>query len=247
MNSDFLQMPTTKKQKKARKCRGLEILSDVENIDVMLEENHFNGTDREESLDSSLARRPGSATSNNFGNDDENLYQDCRDISSGIDADYGQSSVGSNSHAEINRLSFELNSRISREMDEMMNSVSVQIQRTINDAISNQVLPLIQNAIMAGSGHVTRKGWNVSAEEPEANSEVLRNAGTRDNSRSEHIQIVRMTINPTTMLTTIDICCLHNKTRTSKVGDTSKAQKVQNILFEKNLKFLNFFLLGNVT
>ena len=41
---------------------------------------------------------------------------------------------------------------------------------------------------MAGSGHVTRKGWNVSAKEPEANSEVLRNAGTRDNSRSEHIQ-----------------------------------------------------------
>ena len=41
---------------------------------------------------------------------------------------------------------------------------------------------------MAGSGHVTRKRWNVSAEEPEINPEVLRNAGTRDNSRSEHIQ-----------------------------------------------------------
>ena len=40
-------------------------------------------------------------------------------------------------------------------MDEMMNSVSVKIQRAINDAISNQVLPQIQNAIMAGSGHVT--------------------------------------------------------------------------------------------
>ena len=41
---------------------------------------------------------------------------------------------------------------------------------------------------MVGSGHMTRKGWNVSAEKPEANSKVLRNAGTKDNSRSEHIQ-----------------------------------------------------------
>ena len=43
-----------------------------------------------------------------------------------------------------------------------MNSVSVQIQRAIKDAISNQVLPQIQNVIMAGSGHATGKRWNVS-------------------------------------------------------------------------------------
>ena len=35
-------------------------------------------------------------------------------------------------------------------MDEVMNIVSLQIQRAINDAISSQVLPQIQNAIMAG-------------------------------------------------------------------------------------------------
>ena len=135
-----------------------------------------------------MARRPENATSNNFGNADENLYQDHRETSSGINAEYGQNSVGTSSSAEINRLSSELNSRISKEMDEMMNSVSVQIQRDINDAISNQVLPQIQNAITAGSGHVTRKGWNVPAERPEASSEVLRNVDTRDNSRSEHVQ-----------------------------------------------------------
>ena len=72
-------------------------------------------------------------------------------------------------------------------MDDVMNSVSVQIQRAINDVISNQVLPQIQNAIAAGSGHVPRKRWNVSAERPEANSETLRNVGTTDNSRSEHV------------------------------------------------------------
>ena len=76
-------------------------------------------------------------------------------------------SVTANSSAEINRMSIELNSRKSREMDEMMNSVSVQIQRAVNDAIVNQVLPQIQNVVLAGSGHVTRKGWNVPAKRPE--------------------------------------------------------------------------------
>ena len=116
------------------------------------------------------------------------MYRNRRDTSSGIIADYGQNSAGSNSHAEIIRLSSELNSRISREMDEVINSVSVQIQRAINDAISNQVLPQIQSAIMAGSGHVTRRGWNVSDEGPETNSEVLRDVGTRENSRCEQVQ-----------------------------------------------------------
>ena len=40
-------MPTTRKQKKARKSRGLEMLSDIENIDIMLGENHFNARERE--------------------------------------------------------------------------------------------------------------------------------------------------------------------------------------------------------
>ena len=34
-------MPTTRKQKKARKSRGLEMLSDIGNFDVMLGENHY--------------------------------------------------------------------------------------------------------------------------------------------------------------------------------------------------------------
>ena len=50
-------MPTTRKQKKARKSRGLEIVSDIENLDIMLGENHFNETERDESLDSTSVRR----------------------------------------------------------------------------------------------------------------------------------------------------------------------------------------------
>ena len=66
----------------------------------------------------------------------------------------------------------------------MMNSVSVLIQRAINDAISSQVLPQIQNAIMTGSGHVTQKGWNVFAERPESNIEALQNEKAKLNPKS---------------------------------------------------------------
>ena len=38
---------------------------------------------------------------------------------------------------------------------------------------------------MAGSGQVTRKGWNVSAERPEPNPEVQRNLNAKNNPRKE--------------------------------------------------------------
>ena len=142
-------MPTTRKQKKARKSRRQEMLSEIENLDIMLGENHFDTIEREESLNSNLSRRPEKADSNNFENDDENTYLNSGVINPGINANYGRNSVS----AENKRLSSELNSRISREMDEMMNSVRVQIQRAINDAIFNQVSPQIENVIMAGSGY----------------------------------------------------------------------------------------------
>ena len=103
-------------------------------------------------------------------------------------ADHGQNSAGASSSAEINILSGEINSRISREMDELMNSVSVQIQRSISDAINNQVLPQIQNAFKAGSGHVAQKGWTVPTERLEYVAEVFRNDKIRSNSRSEPIR-----------------------------------------------------------
>ena len=178
-------MPTTRKQKKARKSRGLETLSDIENLDIMLGENHFSTREREGSLNSNLARRSRSFASNESENEDGKMGRNWRNFNSRTNTQRDRNSVTGNSSAEINRLSSELNSRISREMDEMMNSVSVQIQRAISDAISTQVLPQIQNVIMAGSGHGTRKGWGAPPERPELISEVQRNLNAKNNLRIE--------------------------------------------------------------
>ena len=178
-------MPTTRRQKKARKSRGLEMFSDLENLDIMLGTRQ---SEREESVNSNRARRPESVNCNLFEKNEENLYLNPKEAELGGNAELRRNSASANSSAEINRLSSELNSRISREMDEMMNSVSVQIQRAINDAIINQVLPQIQNAIMAGRGHMAKKGWNVPAERPETNPEVPRSEKARNDLKSEQIQ-----------------------------------------------------------
>ena len=165
-------MPTTRKQKKARKSRGHEMLPDIENLDIMLGENHFNTREREGSLNSNLPRRSGRFASNESENEDGNIGRNPININSRTNTECDRNSVTGNSIAEKTKLSSELNSRISREMDEMMNSVSVQIQRAISDAISTQVLPQIQNAVLAGSGHETRKGWDIPSERPELISGV---------------------------------------------------------------------------
>ena len=178
-------MPTTRKQKKTRKSRGLEVLSDIENIDIMLGGDHYNGTERERSLESNSVRRRESITSNNLDNEGESLFSNCRNDEPRTSADFGQNSAEANSLAEINRLSSELNSRISREMDEMMSNVDTLIQRAINEAISSQVLPQIQNVIMAGSGRETRRGWEIPVERPEVNAEEQRIPSAKTDCRNE--------------------------------------------------------------
>ena len=115
------------------------MLSDFENLDIILGENHSNRTERDGSLDTTSVRRHESVMSNNLDEGGEKPYSDHRNSNGRSNANYGQNSADVNSQAEINKLSSELNSRISREMNEMMSSVSSQIQRAINEAIGTQV------------------------------------------------------------------------------------------------------------
>ena len=161
------------------------MLSDIENLDIMLGENHFGRNGRDESVSSNFGRRPGSTSADELENNGENRNSATRDLGPDNNADYGQISTGGNSSAEINKLSSELNSRLSRELDDMMCSVNSQIQRAISDAISNQILPQIQSALSAGSGHSTQSRWNVSSERPEVYSEGLQNSNPKDSSTSK--------------------------------------------------------------
>ena len=121
-----------------------------------------------------------SFASNESENENGNMSRNQRISNSRVNAEFDHNSATGNSSAEIKRLSSELNSRISREMDEVMNSVNVQLQRAISDAVSTQVLPQIQNVIMAGSGHGTKKGWDLPSERPETITEVQRSSNIKN-------------------------------------------------------------------
>ena len=88
------------------------MLSDIENIDIMLGENHFNAKAREGSLNSNLPRRSRSFASNESENENGNLGRNQRNDHSRTNTGYDRNSVTANSSAEKNRLSSELNSRI---------------------------------------------------------------------------------------------------------------------------------------
>ena len=178
-------MPVTRKQKKARKSRGIEMLSDIENLEIMLGENHYSRNVRDESVKSNQARGPRSVSRYEFENNGENNYLETCSFDPGTSANHGRNSTGDNTSAEINRLSSELNSRLSRELDDMMISVNTQIQRAIKDAISGQILPQIQSVLNAGSGQSTLNEWNVRSERPEVNSEEIYGEKAKKSNRSE--------------------------------------------------------------
>ena len=79
-------MPTTRKQKKTRKSRGLEMLFDIENLDIMLGENHFSTREREGSLNSNLPRRSRSFASNESENENEDIGRNQRNFNSGANS-----------------------------------------------------------------------------------------------------------------------------------------------------------------
>ena len=86
------------------------MLSDIENLDIMLGENHFGAREREGSLNSNLPRRSRSFASNESDNEDENGSRSRRNIEPRMNAECDRNSITGDSSAEINRLSSELNS-----------------------------------------------------------------------------------------------------------------------------------------
>ena len=138
-------MHSTRRQKpKARKSREMDMLSDIEKMDEML------------------------------GNGNDNPIE--RELADAIEQSSVQGDVESNTHLENHFASFtyennptrqddvrqsfetfsnEFNLRLSQEMDAMMCMMHSQISRPINNAMTERVIPEIQNIVssMSSSGN----------------------------------------------------------------------------------------------
>ena len=138
-------MPSTRRQKaKARKSREMDMMSDFENLDVMLGNSNNNPIERElaEAIDQSLTH----------GDVDTNAYQEneYRDYSHGNDL-LRQNEV----RQSFETFSNEFSLRLSQEMDSMMSMMHSQINRAITTAIAERVIPETQNIAnsMSSTGH----------------------------------------------------------------------------------------------
>ena len=132
-------MPSTRKQKaKERRSRQLDMLSDVENVDIMLGSysRDDEGNDISENgvnLDSG-SNRP-QQSSNVIGEDFRSLLNT-------------NSRENSEIKIETTRMiNEEISIQMSRKLNEIKNSLNVRIQDAIKSAITEKILPSIQKTL----------------------------------------------------------------------------------------------------
>ena len=176
-------MPSTRKQKaKARKSREMDMMSDFENMDVMIGNENINSIEQE--------------LSNMIGIEENN-----RDIESNLQSaeceprenDFGhyvhENAVPRPDRFEETLESFtsEFNMRLSQEMDSMMARMHSQINRAINTAIAERVIPEIQNIVFLISSSGNRDTEASSSPNSQENAETnngFKNKITKKDSRS---------------------------------------------------------------
>ena len=129
-------MPSTRKQKaKEKRSRQSDVMSDIENLDVMLgnyqRENEENNDDGE--LDHRSIRR------DEIPNGNDNEFRTFSNINP---------SENSCLTVETSKaISSEISSQMSKKLEEMQTSLNSQVSDVINSAIETRVLPSIKNAV----------------------------------------------------------------------------------------------------
>ena len=128
-------MPSTRRQKaKARKSREMDMLSDIENMDVMLGNDNPIEKELADAIEQSSVQGDVESTAHlgnhyaSFTYENNPTRQD----------DVRQS---------FETFSNEFNLRLSQEMDAMMSMMHSQISRAINNAMTERVIPEIQNIV----------------------------------------------------------------------------------------------------
>ena len=158
------------------------MLSDRETLDIMLGGNCL---EREGTEFSNSGRRPDGPTYNTLMNQDINSHSNSKGGEIRSCSQNGQNMRGNDSSSEFNRLSGELNQRITQKMGDFMSSVSSQIQRSIHEAINEQTLPQIQATLRSEQGQIPERRWKVPSRRPGYRSEEALDRRSRSSSRDE--------------------------------------------------------------
>ena len=168
-------MPSTRRQKaKARKSKEMDMLSDMDNLDVMIGSENPLERELADVIDQSSINGDieiGSHSRNDLGN----FIQG--------NEPHGRNDI----RQSFETFSNEFDLRLSQEMDSMMAMVHSQINRAISTAISEKVLPEIQNIVssMSSSGNRdTEASMSPSSQENRENPSGLKTKLLKKDSRS---------------------------------------------------------------
>ena len=159
-------MPSTRRQKvKARKSRELDMMSDIDNLDIMLGNSGENPIERElaDAIEQSSVQ--GDYEANEYRRDNYSFVQENETLR--------QNEVRQSFETFTN----EFNLRLSQEMDSMMSMVHNQINRAISTAISERVIPEIENIVSSMSSsrnRDTEASMSPSSQENRENSSGLK-------------------------------------------------------------------------
>ena len=170
-------MPSTRRQKaKARKSREMDMMSDIDNLDVMLGSGNENPIERElaDAIEQSSVQ--GDHEANEYQKDNYRIF-----------AQENESLRQNEIRQSFETFTSEFNLRLSQEMDSMLSMVHSQINSAINTAISERVIPEIQNIVssMSSSGNRdTEASMSPCSQENRGNSSGLKSKITRKDSRS---------------------------------------------------------------
>ena len=143
-------MPSTRSKKaRERRSRESEILSDIENMDVMLGSGEYNHIERD------IDQMTG--FSNIFNRDDNEEGHSMRGTSSQDNEIRNKPENRNNPHlsGDLDMLSGEINLRISQEIKSLLNGMNSQIENAISSAISERIIPQVQGGSRDYIGQTT--------------------------------------------------------------------------------------------
>ena len=144
-------MPSTRKQKaKEKRSRQSDVMSDLENMNVMLE--NFPGNQSDVDLNENVEV---DSRSNGTRTDMVKNCEDFRTLLTSEDRNRRETTM------ETNRLfSEEISYQMDRKIVELKRNLNTQITESINSAIHDSILPSIQNSL---SGQNSGLGTNVDS------------------------------------------------------------------------------------
>ena len=133
-------MPSTRRQKaKEKRLRQSDIMSDIENLDVMLG-NYPNSEIRDQNTVGQIEIDPESSRRQPGFSHEESNYRSLLNTNL---------SENSEITVETSRaISSEISSQMSRKLEEMKSDLNSHIMEVINSAIDEKILPSIENVIV---------------------------------------------------------------------------------------------------